>query len=70
MVNYKLVKIIIDAPRLTEVIIDVVVRHHGIWDFIVTNRSFFLTSKFWLLLRYFFGIKRWLSTTFYPQINS
>ena len=30
MMHYKLVKIIINAPRLTKVIIDVVVRYYGL----------------------------------------
>ena len=37
MVYYKPVKIIFDAPGLAKVIIDVVVRHHGLSNSIVTN---------------------------------
>ena len=66
MVHYKPVKVTINAPGLTEVIIDVVVRHHGLPDLIVTDRGSLFTSKFWSLLYYFFGIKRRLFTTFYP----
>ena len=69
MVYYKPVKITIDAPGLAEIIIDVVVRHHGLPDSIVTNRGLLFTSKYWSLLCYFFGIKRRLSISFYPQIN-
>ena len=57
MVHYKLVKITINAPRLAEIIVDVVVWHHGLPNSIVTNRDLVFTSKFWLLLCYFFGIK-------------
>ena len=57
MVYYEPVKIIIDALSLAEVIINVVVRHHGLSDSIITNRGSFFTSKFWSLLCYFFGIK-------------
>ena len=32
---------------------------------IVTNKDLLITLKFWLLLSYFFGIKRWLFTIFY-----
>ena len=46
MVHYKLVKITIDAPGLAEIIINVVVRHHGLTDSIVTDRGSFFTSKF------------------------
>ena len=69
IVYYKLVKIIINAPGLAEVIINVVVWHHGLLDSIVTNRTSVFTPKFWLLLCYFLGIKRHLSTAFYPQTN-
>ena len=69
MVHYKPVKVTINAPGLAEVIIDVVVRHHGLPDSIVTNRGSFFTSKFRSLLCYFLGIKRRLSTAFYPQTD-
>ena len=66
MVHYEPVKITIDAPGLAEVIIDVVVRHHGLPNSIVTDRSSLFTSKFWSSLCYFLGIKRRLSTAFHP----
>ena len=46
MVHYEPVKVTIDAPGLAEVIIDVVVRHHGLPDFIVTERGSIFISKF------------------------
>ena len=58
MVYYKLVKITLNAPGLAEVIIDVVVRHHGLPDLIVTDRGSLFTSKFWSSLCYFLGIKQ------------
>ena len=69
MVHYKPVKITIDAPRLAEVIIDVVVWHHNLPNSIVTNTSSLFTSKFWSLLYYFFGIKHRLSFAFHPQTD-
>ena len=69
MVYYKPVKIIFDAPRLAEVIIDVVVIYHRLPDSIVTNNGSFFTSKFWSLLCYFFGIKRKLFNAFHPQTD-
>ena len=57
MVHYEPVKISIDAPGLAEVIIDVIVRHHGLPDLNVSHRGSVFTSKFWSLLRYFLGIK-------------
>ena len=69
MIYYELVKVTINAPGFTEVIIDVVVRHHGPLDSIITNHRLLFTSKFWSLLCYFFNIKWRLSTIFYPQID-
>ena len=69
MVHYKPVKITLNAPELAKVIIDVVVRHHGLLNLIFTNQGSLFTSKFWLSLCYFLGIKRKLSTTFYFQID-
>ena len=69
MVHYEPVKITIDAPGLAKVIIDVVVRYHGLPDSIITDWSSLFTSKFWSSLCYFLGIKRRLSTAFHPQTN-
>ena len=69
MVHYKLIKVIINPPGLAEVIINVVVRHHRLSDLIVINQGSLFTLKFWSLLCYFLGIKRKLSTAFYPQTD-
>ena len=69
MVHYKPIKVTIDAPGLAEVILDVVVWHHSLPNLIVSNRGSLFTSKFWLSLCYFLGIKRRLSTAFYLQTN-
>ena len=69
IVYYKLVKITIDAPNLVEVIINVIVRHHGLYDFIVTDQILLFTLKFWSLLCYFLGIKQKLSIPFYSQMD-
>ena len=69
MVYYEPAKITINVSRIAKVIIDAVLRHHGLLDLIITNKSSFFNSKFWLSLCYFFGIKRWLFTAFYPQID-
>ncbi len=70
MVHYEPVKVTIDASDIAEVIIDVIVRHHGLPDSIISNRGSVFTSKFWSSLCYFLGIKRRLSTAFHPQTNS
>ena len=69
MVHYKPVKVTINAPGLAEVIFDVIVRHHGLPDSIVTDRGSLFTSKFWSSLCYFLSIKRRLSTAFHPQTD-
>ena len=46
IVYYKPFKITFNAPGLAKVIIDMVVRHHGLPDSIVTNQGFLFTSKF------------------------
>ena len=69
IVYYKLVKVTINALGLVEIIINVLVRHHGLPDFIVNDRGLLFTSKFWSLLCFFLGIKQRISTTFHPQIN-
>ena len=69
MVHYEPVKITINAPGLAEVILDMVVWHHGLPNSIVLDRSLLFTSKFWSSLCYFFGIKRRLSTAFHPQTD-
>ena len=65
MVYYEPVKVTIDVPDLTEVIIEMVIRHHGLLDSIVSDRGSVFTSKFLSLLCYFLGLKRRLSTTFH-----
>lgn len=70
MVYYKPVKITINTIGQAKVIINTIMRHHYISDFIVSNWESVFTLNFRLLLCYFFGIKRRLSTAFYLQINS
>ena len=70
MVHFKPVKITIDAPDLAEVIMDVVVRYHGLPNSIITDWSSLFTLKFWSSLCYFLEIKKRLSTAFHLQTNS
>lgn len=69
MVDYKPVKIRINAFGLVKVIINVIICYHGLLDFIVSDRGSVFTSKFCSLLCYFFGIKRRLFIAFHPPIN-
>ena len=69
MVYYELVKVIINAPDLAKVIINVGVRHHGLPDSIITDQRLLFTLKFWSSLCNFLGIKRRLFTAFHPQTD-
>ena len=64
--HYELVKVTIDALRLVEVIINIVVQYHGLLDFIISDYGIIFTSKFWSLLCYSFDIKKQLFTILYP----
>ena len=61
--------VIIDAPGLAEVIIDMVVQHHGLPDSIISDRGAIFTFKFWSSLCYFLGVKWRLSTAFHLQTD-
>ena len=69
MVHYEAVQKTLTAEGLAEVIIDVIIRHHGLPDSIVTDRGSLFTSQFWSSLCYFMSIKRRLSTAFHPQTD-
>ncbi len=69
MIHYELVKIIIDVSILAEVIIEVVMWHHGLLNSIVSDWNSVFTSKFWFLLCYFLGIKQKLSIAFHLQTD-
>ena len=47
MFYYKPVKITIDTLRLAKVIIDMVVRYHGLLNSKITNQGFLFILKFW-----------------------
>ena len=69
IVHYELVKMINNTLRLDEVILNVIVWYHGLFDSIVSNRGLLFISKFMSLLYYFFDIKRRLFILFHPQID-
>ena len=46
MIYYEPVKVTIDVPGLAEVIINVVIWHHGLPDSIISDREAIFTSKF------------------------
>lgn len=69
MVHYEAVQKTLTAEGLAEVIIDSVVRYHGLPNSIVSDRGSLFTSQFWSSLCYFMHIKRRLSTAFHLQTD-
>lgn len=69
MLYYEPVKIIINASKLVEIIIDVIIKNHGLSNSILTNRGTLFILKLWSSLCYLVTIKRRLSIAFYPQTN-
>ena len=46
MVHYELIKVTINIPGLAEVIMDMVMRHHGVLESIIMDQGLLFTSKF------------------------
>ena len=66
MVYYELLKVIINAPGLAKVILEVIVWHYSFPNSIVSDKDLLFTFKFWSSLSYFLGIKQRLFTAFHP----
>ena len=66
IVHYESVKVITNALGLAKVILNKVIWHHSLLNSIMSDKGLLSTSKFWLSLCCFLGIKRRLSTAFYP----
>ena len=69
IMHYKQVKVVINAPGLTEVIIDMVIWYYDLLSSIINDCGAIFMSIFWSSLCYFFGIKWRLSMAFYSQTN-
>ncbi len=69
MVNHKPLLTTLDADQLAEVLIEAVIKYHGLPDSIVTDRGSLFTSKFSSSLFYLLNIKRRFSTPFYSQTD-
>ena len=70
MVYYEPVKVIINAPGLVEIILDMVVWHHDLSNSMITDRGLRFTLKLWSSLYFFLRVKRRFSIAFYLQIDS
>ena len=69
MVHYEPVLTTLDAEQLAAVLIETVIKYHGLPNFIVTDRGSLFTLKIWSSLCYYLNVKRRLSTAFYPQTD-
>ncbi len=69
MSHYIAVNKTLDAEQFAQVLIENLIRYHGLPDSIVTDRGSLFTSQFWSSLAYFLGVKRRLSTAFHPQTD-
>ena len=69
MVNYKSVLTTINAKQLAKILIKTVIKYYSLPDFIVTDRAFLFTSKFWSSLCYYLNVKHQLNIAFHPQTN-
>ncbi len=47
MIHYKPIKVTINAPGLAKVVINMIVHHYGVLEFIVINQGSLFTIKFW-----------------------
>jgi hypothetical protein len=58
-----------DAEELAYTFLRIVVANHGVPDEIISDRDKLFTSKFWTALTGLLGVKRKMSTAFYPQTD-
>ena len=58
IIDYKLFKVIINAPRLAKVIINIVLQYHDLLDSIISDRRAIFTLKFCFSLYYFLDIQK------------
>jgi hypothetical protein len=69
LVHYAPTTTSVDAPMLARIMFETVVRHHGVPQFIVSDRDPRFTSHFWTALWRCFGTKLQMSTAFHPQTD-
>lgn len=69
MVHCEAVQKTLTAEGLAEVILNSIIRHHGIPNSIVSDRGSLFTSQSWFVALLFVCLKCRLSTAFHPQID-
>lgn len=69
MVHYVATTTNVDAPGLASLFMREVVRHHGVPEFILSDRDPRFTAKFWKALWTQLGTKLTMSTAYHPQTD-
>ena len=59
----------ITSNDLADLLMDNLIRHHGVPEGIVTDRGSIFTSSYWSNICYYLKIQRKLSTAFHPQTD-
>ena len=67
--HFVLTKQSINTEQLAHLVLDRLVRYHGLLEAILTDRDKLFTSAYWKTLLNAIGIKRKLSTAFHPQTD-
>ncbi len=69
MVHYESRLTTLTADQLAAILIEPVIRDHGLSDSIVIDQKLSFIFKFWSSLCYYFNVKSRLITDFHPQTN-
>lgn len=69
MVHSEPVLTTLDVEQLAEVLIEAVIKYHGLPDSIVTGLGSLFTSRFLSSLYYYLNFRRRLSIAFHPQTD-
>lgn len=57
MVYYKPIFTILNAEQLAEILIETVIKYHGLSDSIITDKGLLFTLKFWSSFCYYLNVK-------------
>lgn len=69
MVHYESRLTTLTADQLAEILIEAVIKDHGLSDSIVIDQKLSFIFKFWSSLCYYLNVKSRLITDFYPETN-
>ncbi len=69
IVYYELVLTIFIDKQLVKILIEAIIKYHGLPDCIITDWGSLFTSKFWFYFCYYLNVKLQISTALHPQTN-